>query len=102
MQPRRKKVVVMAAIALGIVTIAFLLPTVIIPVSLSLMHAGSCTDYGCAQSMFDKCNAYQTSGNSTDLLDSMSRGMQGMMCIMGIDSGAKPSAHFSPITLNKV
>lgn len=101
MQPRKKKVVVMAAVTIGIVTFAFLLPTVIMPVTFSLLRTGSCTDYGCAQSTFTKCGAYQSSGDS-NFLDSMTKSMQGMMCIMGIDGGTKVSASASPITLNKV
>ena len=102
MQPRKKKVVVMATITIGIVAFAFLLPTVIIPVTLSMMQTGSCTDYDCAQSVFNKCGAYQSSGDS-NLLDSMTRGMQGMLCMMGLDDGGtKVSVSASPITLNKV
>ncbi len=102
MQPRKKKIVVMAAITLGIVAFAFLLPIVIMPVALSLMRAGNCTDYGCAQSLYSKCGAYQTSGDSANLLDSMVRGIQGMACMMGMDDGTKTSAAANPVTLNKV
>jgi hypothetical protein len=92
----------MASISIGIVAFAFLLPVVIIPATLSMMNAGSCTDYGCAQSTFSKCGVYQSSGDS-NLLDSMKKGMQGMMCMMGLDDGGtKVSVSASPITLNKV
>jgi hypothetical protein len=101
MQPRTKKVVVMAAVTSGIVAFAFLLPTVIMPVTFSMLHTGNCTDYGCAQSIFTKCGAYQSSGDS-NFLDSMTKSMQGMMCMMGIDDGTKMSTSARPITLNKV
>jgi hypothetical protein len=102
MRPKTKKVVTMAAISIGIVTFAFLLPTVIIPVTLSMMQASSCTDYDCAQSIFSKCGAYQSSGES-NLLDSMAKGMHGLMCMMGLDDGrTRVSVSASPITLNKV
>jgi len=101
MQPRKKKIVVMTAITLGIVAFAFLIPIVIMPVAMSLLRTGSCTDYGCTQSLYSKCGVYQTSGDSANVFDSMVRGIKGMACIMGIDSGAKTSTT-SPVTLNKV
>ena len=91
----------MAAVTIGIVAFAFLFPTVIMPVAFSMMHTGNCTDYACAQSIFTKCGAYQSSGDS-NFLDSMTKSMQGMMCMMGIDGGTKVSASDSPITLNKL
>ena len=92
----------MATLTIGIVAFAFLLPTVIIPVTLSMMQSGSCTDYGCAQSVFSKCSVGQSAGDSK-LLDSMTRGMQGLLCMMGLDDGGtKVSVSANPVTLNKV
>jgi hypothetical protein len=101
MQPKTKKVVVMAAVTIGIVAFAFLLPTVIMPVTFSILRTGSCTNYDCAQSTFSKCGGYEASSDS-NFVDSMTKSMQGMLCIMGIDGETKVSFPNSSITLNKV
>jgi hypothetical protein len=92
MPPQKKKVIVMVAVSLGIITFSYLLPVVIVPMYIKMSYAGSCTNYGCQQDTFSRCGGYQTSGgDSTGFIDSMSRGMKGMLCMLGLDNGPKVS-----------
>lgn len=108
MQPHKKKVLIMVAVSLGIIVFSFMIPIVIIPAYLGVSGAGNCAlSSGCAGSTFDKCGAYQSSGESTTLLDSLDRGMKGMLCMMGLDGGSAKAIMWSewstvPITLNKI
>jgi hypothetical protein len=106
MQPQKKKVVVLMAVSLGIIGLASLIPTVIIPSFFSVSNASSCaSSLGCSQDTFNRCGAYESSGNSTSLIDSMGRGMKGMMCMLGLDQSTELvlfyGSDFIPITLNK-
>lgn len=79
---------IMVAVSLGIIVFSFMIPIVIIPAYLGMTGAGNCAlSSGCAGSTFDKCGAYQSSEDSTSLLDSLDRGMRGMLCMMGLDDG---------------
>lgn len=108
MQPQNKKVLVMLAVSMGIISFSFLLPLVIIPAYLNMSGATSCaTSVGCSQESYSRCGAYQTSGDPSSFTDSIGRGMKGMLCLMGFDNGdakitsplVSRSGH---ITLNKV
>jgi len=106
MQPQKKKVVVMMAVSLGIIGLAFLIPIVIIPTFFSVSDASNCaSSLGCSQDTFHSCGAYQSSGNSSSLIDSMGRGMKGMLCMLGLDNGTELILFYArdsfPITLNK-
>lgn len=87
MQPHTKKVVVMMAVTISIIALSYLLPAVIIPMTRNMSQAGACMDYGCAQQIFTRCGSYQgpaAGEGSTTFIDSMTKGMQGMLCMMGI------------------
>ncbi|HEY7734807.1 MAG TPA: hypothetical protein VIB07_08450 [Nitrososphaera sp.] len=106
MQPQKKKVVVLMAVSLGIIGLASLIPTVIIPSFFSVSNASNCaSSLGCSQDTFSRCGAYESSGNSTSLIDSMGRGMKGMMCMLGLDRSTELVLFYSsdsiPVTLNK-
>jgi hypothetical protein len=106
MQPQKKKVVVLMAVSLGIIGLASLIPTVIIPSFFSVSNASNCaSSLGCSQDTFNRCGAYESSGNSTSLIDSMGRGMKGMMCMLGLDQSTELvlfyGSDFISITLNK-
>lgn len=107
MQPQKKKIVVLMAVSLGIIGLASLIPTVIIPSIFSVSNASNCaSSLGCSQDTFSRCGAYKSSGNSTSLIDSMGRGMKGMMCMLGLDDQRTELAlvftsDSIPITLNK-
>ena len=90
MQPHKKKVVVMAAVSLGIVGFTYLLPVVIVPMYIN-MSQSACTGLDCAQSAYARCSVYQTSEDS-GFIDSMSGGMKGMLCMMGLDGGGAKAA----------
>jgi hypothetical protein len=88
MQPKKKKVLVMMAVSAGIITFSFLLPILIIPAVVNISNASSCgTSVGCSQEKFSRCGAYET-GDSSSFLDSADRGMKGMLCLLGLDSGS--------------
>jgi hypothetical protein len=86
MAVRQKKVVVILAVSLGIITFSFLLPIVIIPSYLKISGASGCAiSAGCAGDTYSKCGAYESSGSSFG--ESLGRGMKGMLCMMGLDQG---------------
>lgn len=94
------------AVSLGIIGLASLIPTVIIPSFFSVSNASNCaSSLGCSQDTFNRCGAYESSGNSTSLIDSMDRGMKGMMCMLGLDQSTELVLFYAsdsiPITLNK-
>jgi hypothetical protein len=107
MQPQKKKILIVTAVSLGIISMSFLIPIFIVPAAIGVSSASSCaiaTD--CAQDTYSKCGAYQ-SGQSSSFGDSLDRGMKGMLCMIGLDSG-KPQAilwaqtETEAITLNKI
>ena len=88
MQPHKKKVAIMAAVSLGIIAFSFLIPLVIIPAVIGVSTASNCAvSTGCAGDTYDKCGAYQSSGESNSFTDSLDRGMKGMLCMMGLNDG---------------
>ncbi|HEY3094912.1 MAG TPA: hypothetical protein VGJ42_04040 [Nitrososphaera sp.] len=103
MHPHTKKVVMMTAISLGILVFAYMIPVYVVPVALGLSHVAGCTDYGCANSTFSKCGGFSSSeGDSTSFIGSWTRGMRGMLCMIGLDTSASLNASAVQITLNKV
>ena len=83
---QNKKVVVILAVSLGIITFSFLLPIVIIPAYLKISGASNCAiSTGCAGDTYGKCGAYEAAGSSFG--ESLGRGMKGMLCMMGLDQG---------------
>lgn len=108
MQPHKKKVAIMAGVSLGIIALSFLIPLVIIPAIIGVSSASNCAiSTGCAGDTYDKCGAYQSSGESSSFTDSLDRGMRGMLCMMGLDSGKAEftlwmESQRSAATLNKI
>jgi hypothetical protein len=97
MQPHKRKVLIMMAVSSGIIAFAFLLPIVIIPAYLGVSDASNCAvSSGCAGDTFDKCGAYQSSGDSTSFTDSLDRGMKGMLCMMGLDGNTAKAIAWTP------
>ncbi len=92
----------MTAISLGIIMFAHMIPVFVVPVALGVSEAASCTDYGCAYAMFSKCGGFSTADNSSDFMGSWTKGMEGMMCMLGFDTGASLDTSTGQITLNKV
>lgn len=88
MHPHTKKVVIMTAISLGIIMFAYMIPVYVVPVALGVSQAANCTDYGCANSAFTKCGGFSSSEGSSSNFDSWTRGMKGMLCMIGLDTGA--------------
>ena len=91
----------MTAISLGIIIFAFMIPVFVVPVALGVSDAASCTDYGCANAMFSKCGGFSTQDNSSDFAGSWTKGMEGMMCMLGFDTGASSNTPADQIILNK-
>lgn len=102
MHPHTKKVVMMTAISLGIIVFAYMVPVYVVPVALGVSEATNCTDYGCANATFSECGGFSAEGESSSMVDSWTRGMKGMMCMMGLDRGTSINASAEQITLNKV
>lgn len=103
MHPHTKKVVMMTAISLGIIMFAFIMPVYVVPAALAISEVASCTDYSCANAAFSKCGGFSSSDqNSSDFMSSWKKGMEGMMCMMGIDTGSSTDTSKGRITLNKV
>jgi len=100
MDPHMKKVVIMSAISIGVISFAYLIPVYVVPVALRVSDSAGCMDYGCANSTFSKCGGYST--ESSNAADSWTRGMKGMMCMMGFDMGTSVNVSAVQITLNKV
>jgi hypothetical protein len=87
MQPQKRKVLVMVAVSLGIITSAFLIPIVVIPTVLEVSKASNCAvAAGCAENTFSRCGAYQSSGDTNSFGNAMERGMKGLICMIGLDS----------------
>lgn len=91
----------MTAISLGIIIFAFMIPVFVVPMALGVSDAASCTDYGCANAMFTKCGGFSTKDNSSDFVGSWTKGMEGMMCMLGFDTGASSNTSADQIILNK-
>jgi hypothetical protein len=101
MHPDTKKVVIMTAISLGIIMFGYMIPVYVVPVAIGVSEVAGCTDYGCANSTFSRCGGFSTSEEeSSDFVGSWTKGMEGMMCMIGLDTGSSVNA-FSQITLNK-
>ena len=92
----------MTAVSMGIIMFAYVIPIFVVPVALRVSEAASCTDYGCANAMFTKCGGFSSEGDSSNFMNSWTKGMQGMMCMMGLDAGTSVNASAGQITLNKV
>ena len=92
----------MTAISLGIIMFAYMIPVFVVPVALGVSDAASCTDYGCANATFSKCGGFSAEDNSSDFMGSWTRGMEGMMCMLGLDTGAASNTSAGQITFNKV
>lgn len=95
MHPHTKKVVMMTAISMGIIMFAYVIPIFIIPVALGVSETARCTDYGCANAMFARCGGFSPEGESS-FADSWTKGMRGMMCMVGLDAGASVNAFSGP------
>lgn len=91
----------MTAISLGIIMCAFLIPVYVVPAALAISEVAGCTDPGCANAAFSKCGGFSASEDSSNFMSSWTKGMEGMMCMIGIDVGGSVNA-FTQITLNKV
>lgn len=91
----------MTAISLGIFIFAFMIPVFVVPMALGVSEAASCTDYGCANAMFTKCGGFSTEDSSSDFVGSWTKGMEGMMCMLGFDKGASSNTSADQIILNK-
>lgn len=103
MHPHTKKVVMMTAISLGIIIFAFIMPVYVVPTALAISEVASCTDYSCANTAFSKCGGFSSSDpDSSDFMSTWKKGMEGMMCMMGINTGSSTDAFNDRITLNKV
>ena len=102
MHPHTKKVVMMTSISLGIIIFAFMIPVYVVPVALRVSNVAGCMDYGCANSTFSKCGGFSTEGSSANFMDSWTRGMKGMLCMVGLETGASVNVSAVYITLNKV
>ena len=108
MQPHKKKVLIMSAVSLGIIVMSFVIPIYLVPAYIGVSNASSCAiSTGCAGDTFGKCGAYQASGESTSFSDSLDKGMKGMLCMMGLDSGEANAilggmAESQAATLNKI
>lgn len=102
MHPHTKKVVMMTAVSMGIIMFAYVVPIFVVPVALGVSEAASCTDYGCANETFSNCGGFSSGDDSSNFADSWTRGMRGMMCMIGLDTGASVNAFSGQITLNKV
>ena len=107
-QPHKKKIAIMTCVSLGIIVMSFMLPLYIIPAYLGVSNASNCAiSSSCAGESFNKCGAYQASGDSASFSDSLDKGMKGMLCMMGLDGvGAKVTlgswTESATATLNKI
>jgi Na+/H+ antiporter NhaC len=102
MHPHTKKVIMMITISMCIIMFAYVIPIFVVPVALGVSGAANCTDYGCANAAFTNCGGFSSEGNPSSMMDSWTRGMKGMMCMIGLDTGASVKAPAGQITLNKV
>jgi hypothetical protein len=97
--PMKKKMIMMTALSLGIVMSAYMVPVYVVPAAINMSQVTSCTSYGCANATFTKCGGFSTNEQDSNFVSSWTRGMEGMMCMMGIDTGSPSDKQ---ITLNKV
>jgi Na+/H+ antiporter NhaC len=102
MHPHTKKVIMMTTISMCIIMFAYVIPIFVVPVALGVSGAASCTDYGCANTTFTKCGGFSSEGDSSNFAGMWTRGMEGMLCMIGFDTGASVNAFSGQITLNKV
>lgn len=91
----------MTAVSMGIIIFAYVIPIFIVPVALGVSDAASCTDYGCANAMFTQCGGFSSGGESSNFMHTWTKGMQGMMCMVGLDAGTSVNAFSGQIPLNK-
>jgi len=93
----------MTAISFGIIMFAYMIPIYVVPVALGVSKASNCTtDFGCANTTFSKCGGFSSEGDSSSSIDAWTRGMEGMLCMIGLKSGANVNIFAGQITLNKV
>jgi hypothetical protein len=75
-----RKVFVVTAISLGIVGLSFLIPAVIVPIYERIANSGPCSDFGCAQNAYKKCEG-QWGANTTGTFEILKKGVDGMVCM---------------------
>lgn len=102
MHPHTKKMIMMTAISFGIIMFAYMIPVYVVPVALGISEVASCTDYGCANAAFTRCGGFSSEGDSSNVMDSWIKGMEGMLCMIGLNTGASVNIFAGQITLNKV
>jgi hypothetical protein len=108
MQPQKRKVLVMVAVSLGIISSSFIIPIVVIPAILGITKASDCAvATGCAQDTFSRCEAYRSSTEEHSFGEAMDRGWKGMLCMTGLDGGEARAvlgtfSYSSAATLNKI
>jgi hypothetical protein len=84
-----KKVIVMTTISVGIILLDCVVPVLVIRMMFDIKEIASCMDYGCANAMYARRCVYQTSsssaasaasadGSSSNMIDSWTKGMQGI------------------------
>lgn len=100
MQPHAKKMIVMTALSLGIVTSSYVIPVYVVPAAINMSQLTSCTSQGCANAAFTKCGGFSTNEQESDFMSSWTKGMEGMMCMMGIGDGSPASAAVKQISLD--
>ena len=65
--------------------------------ALGVSGASRCTNYGCASSTFNKCGGYSTSESDSNSAELWTKGMHGMLCMMGLEKAASVNVyHFEP------
>jgi hypothetical protein len=87
---------------------SFVIPIYLIPAYIEVAKASECAGSAtCAGDTFSKCGGYNASGESSSFADAMDKGMKGMLCMMGLDSGEANAilggvAESQAATLNKI
>ena len=77
---------------------AYLIPVLVVPLALGVSGASRCTNYGCASSTFNKCGGYSTSESDSNSAELWTKGMHGMLCMMGLEKAASVNVyHFEPM-----
>jgi hypothetical protein len=87
---------------MGIIMFAYVVPVFVVPAALGVSQVAGCTSHSCANEVFTKCGGFAPEGDSSSFIDTWSKGMQGMMCMIGLDAGTSANAFAGQITLNKV
>jgi len=84
------------------IVFAYMISVFVVPVALGVSEAASCMDYSCTNALFSKCGGFSTQDNSSDFTGSWTKGMEGMMRMLGFDAGTPSNTSAGQITLNKV